>query len=315
MPRLLPLLLLTACSDYALNRNTGSDVFTQTPSAAVDWLFVVDDSCSMAPHQERVGEHFDTLVAALLAAEVDLQMAVVTTDVGGDHGRIRDTVLTPDMPQAEVRFREAVQVGTSGSGFEMGLEASLMALSEPAISGANAGFLREGADLVVLYVSDEEDNSPRSVADHATGLREAVNRSSRTAVQAHALVVLDEATCAQPEFEGSEGTRYAAMAAELGGQAFDLCADDLGPSLEALSTQASGLTDLFPLGDRPVPSSLEVFLDDAPVVCGEDFVLEVVPDRAGKDLVGLRFSRMPPVGSRITAAYTVTHSLPEGPCE
>jgi len=61
------------------------------------------------------------------------------------------------------RFRCLALLGTDGSTYEKGLEAAERALTPPlaAPGGANAGFLREGAYLVVVFLSDENDCSDR----------------------------------------------------------------------------------------------------------------------------------------------------------
>ncbi len=56
-------------------------------------------------------------------------------------------------------FTSNVFVGVCGSGKEQGLEAARLAVSEPLRSGANAGFLRPGARLAVIVVSDDDDCS------------------------------------------------------------------------------------------------------------------------------------------------------------
>ena len=56
-------------------------------------------------------------------------------------------------------FQRNVNVGTCGSGKEQGLRAAQLALSEPLLSGANAGFLRPGSRLAVVIVSDDDDCS------------------------------------------------------------------------------------------------------------------------------------------------------------
>jgi hypothetical protein len=59
--------------------------------------------------------------------------------------------------------------GTSGYGFEMGLEAMQTALSPTLLGGDNAGFLREDALLVVFFVTDENDCSDRGALDKTNG--------------------------------------------------------------------------------------------------------------------------------------------------
>ncbi|HET6347205.1 MAG TPA: vWA domain-containing protein, partial [Myxococcota bacterium] len=82
-------------------------------------------------------------------------------------------------------------LGCQGSGFESGLEAARRAINcaldlpdcpSPSIAQLNAGFIRDAADLVVVFVTDEDDCSfvdpnrylrppdPSSAADQATHL-------------------------------------------------------------------------------------------------------------------------------------------------
>jgi len=78
--------------------------------------------------------------------------------------RIQSTTAPPRILSADSQtlvadFTRNVAVGICGSGREQGLEAARLALSGPALSGANAGFLRSGARLVVVIVSDDDDCS------------------------------------------------------------------------------------------------------------------------------------------------------------
>jgi hypothetical protein len=86
--------------------------------------------------------------------------ALVSVDATGHHltsggGRI----LAADSPTLVQDFVRNVHVGVCGSGKEQGLRAARLALSEPLLSGANAGFLRPGAKLAVIIVSDDDDCS------------------------------------------------------------------------------------------------------------------------------------------------------------
>ncbi|HEX9288431.1 MAG TPA: hypothetical protein VF904_02820 [Anaeromyxobacteraceae bacterium] len=66
-------------------------------------------------------------------------------------------ILEADSPTLADDFKANVKVGTGGSGKEMGLEAARLALTERIADGTNAGFLRPGARLAVIIVSDEDD--------------------------------------------------------------------------------------------------------------------------------------------------------------
>lgn len=75
-------------------------------------------------------------------------------------------ILASSEPDLVDQFALLVGQGVSGSGQEMGLEAMRRALSEPLVSippgaspSGNLGFLRDGAQLLVVIVSDEDDCS------------------------------------------------------------------------------------------------------------------------------------------------------------
>lgn len=58
----------------------------------------------------------------------------------------------------EAAFGEAARTGTCGSGRERGSRAMIEALERTRAGGCNAGFLRDEANLVVIFVSDEDDD-------------------------------------------------------------------------------------------------------------------------------------------------------------
>ena len=68
-------------------------------------------------------------------------------------------VLSAASPTLVADFTSNVAVGVCGSGREQGLAGARLALSEPNLSGPNAGFLRSGARLAVVIISDDDDCS------------------------------------------------------------------------------------------------------------------------------------------------------------
>jgi hypothetical protein len=59
--------------------------------------------------------------------------------------------------------------GTRGNGFEMGLEAAKQALSPALLSSTNQGFLRDGAFLGIIFLTDENDCSDRGALEKTNG--------------------------------------------------------------------------------------------------------------------------------------------------
>lgn len=183
---------------------------------AVDVLFVVDDSNSMAQEQEALSRAIPRVVEALATGDANgdgiqefpaiasLRTGVVSTDMGtggfvvptcdrssfGHDGVLRTrgnparpgcdasypSFLDFDSASATVdEFSRSVScvsmLGTGGCGFEQQLEAVLKALTPSDSSttfhegtgghahGANAGFLRDEAVLLVVMLTDEDDCS------------------------------------------------------------------------------------------------------------------------------------------------------------
>jgi hypothetical protein len=162
------------------------------PGVSTDILFVIDDSVSMREEQEKVARELEGFVSTLAEGPIanDFRIGVVTTGVSehvalgceadaatelrrrpDESGRLQPatlpgdtgagkTILSWDDPDLIERFAALVRRGTAGGGQEMGLEAMRLALTEPLASAQ--GFLRPGARLLVVVVSDEDDCSDPS---------------------------------------------------------------------------------------------------------------------------------------------------------
>ncbi|NMO21029.1 VWA domain-containing protein [Pyxidicoccus fallax] len=158
-----------------------------------DILFVIDNSSSMEDEQEGIAQELPAFVEALKTGSgvvQDFRVGVITTSVylrsfvqgreqfreyadqGGRlqpvpdaAGQATDERFIEGSDQFLVeKFRRLVEQGIDGSGQETPFEAVRLAVTEPlattAISeGGNAGFLRDGARLLVVVVTDEEDCS------------------------------------------------------------------------------------------------------------------------------------------------------------
>ena len=193
---------MTGCVEYDLQRFDGTDVFYQKPADKVDILLVVDNSCSMAPYQTELASNFQSFIQFFVDVDVDYHIGVTTTTVtepwaGGsctqqDINRIPDPghlvfdkVIDPETNNAAQLFSQLVNVGTCGSGSEMGLEAAALALGPE----ADADFLRDDAELSVIFVSDEQDGSPLGVNSYLNEYRASKTDGGRESMDVSALVV------------------------------------------------------------------------------------------------------------------------------
>jgi hypothetical protein len=179
-----------------------TDVATeQNLKDQVDILFMVDDSGSMAPKQTALRARFPDLVKVLddFAAagnKASYHIAVVSSDLGAPGiscGKNRGGKLqqvgagsavgclgpvganyieydqktgTNNLPAGQdlpTTFGCMSNVGDKGCGFEMQLESAYRALHDPIAE--NQGFLRPGAILAVVFVTDEDDCSADPTSD------------------------------------------------------------------------------------------------------------------------------------------------------
>ncbi|MCB9647043.1 MAG: hypothetical protein H6730_10680 [Deltaproteobacteria bacterium] len=175
-----------------------------------DILFVVDNSGSIEAHQQNLAANFASFVnqvagtgdyrIAVISTDLDTSggeqggVSVIThSTVGpyyvlesGDHSacmpiglehacfrnpnasrRVIDSRAL-DRPSVIAAFQDAVRVGACGSGRERGLEAALAALEQDGCTGTP--FLRPGANLILIFVTDEDDASTGPVNQYVQRL-------------------------------------------------------------------------------------------------------------------------------------------------
>ena len=314
-------LLGSACTvDHQIDRRVTIDTFVQEPASAVDSLWVVDNSPSMAEEQLRLADAFGQFVAGLEDSNVDFRIGVVTTDMDLDNtergAMVGDTAFLTAEDDYVTEFRNRVRVGTDGSDKEKGLSAALYALTEPMMSGVNEGFLRADATLAIQFVSDEDDCSDNEAlagegGDACYERREdlvsvkqfitAFQRFKEPGVRfvASSIVGMDISEGCQNSWPGH---RYRTVAEKTGGVIRDICEPDYGMLMGDLGLAVSGIIRVFQLSYAAVEESLEVSVGDT-----------LVPQNTDQgwtydsEYRSLRFDGeyVPPRGATISVRYEV----------
>ncbi len=172
--------------------NSGSDSDGDRGCAAMDILFIIDDSGSMSCEQSMLGMAFGGFISVLEkysndnANEVSYRVGVTSTgrtvnylivnnlipfDIPmnevGMNGRLKRIPSEPnpwidgpdaskDMPSL---FTQLASLGTGGPSYEMPLSCMTLALEKMVPSEPNEGFLRPNALFVVVIITDEDDCS------------------------------------------------------------------------------------------------------------------------------------------------------------
>ncbi|MFT5684704.1 MAG: hypothetical protein ACI8RZ_005648, partial [Myxococcota bacterium] len=276
--RTLPLLLLLACSEYEFAPEpTVSEGDTAPPPidtappesvvhsdswdldevAGIDVLFFGDTSGSMAAELKALGSQVTTFVERLATYTDRWQLLAVT----GPSGCGVNGVLTPQTTDYAALFSAGITTPPGEDDVdEWGLSNSAQAVAESTSGGCNAGFVRDDARLHVIFISDEDDNSPgwdAGDADYWQVYTEAIIAAKGDTNQ----VVFSGVIGPTPKgCDGAEpGTGYAEAITATGGELLSICdawTDDID-----LLVDASVAWPIFHLTETPVQSTIEVFVN------------------------------------------------------
>ncbi len=231
-----------------------ADAFTQG-AADVDILLVVDNSCSMGDEQAALATNFASFISSAQQSSGNWHIGVITTDVMSDRGRLVQTAtnpryLTPNTVNVATLFSQKVQLGTGGSGIEQPFQSMALALTSPALTGANAGFVRPDAALAVVVVTDALEQSPNSVGSYLTTLKQAKqNRADLVSLSVVGPISAPSATCMT---EGAiDDGRFTSAANATGGVLADICTSNWAMELETISRSVFGARRNFELTGTP----------------------------------------------------------------
>jgi hypothetical protein len=237
-----------------------TDTFQQAANAAtLDVLMLVDNSGSMSDKQAALSQQVPAFLQWAQAQGVDFHIGIVTTDMdsASESGRLQGvpTVLTPNTTNLAQVFASRILVGTNGSGDERGIDAILSALQAPLVNTTNAGFLRAGAALGVLVLSDEEDYSAVAINDAIAQLR-----AVKPNIRVNAIVTPGGGCPAGV----SDGARYLALTQAFGGTAESICAASWTSALTSWGA-ITGPRSRFTLSRPARPQGMVVRVNGTPI--------------------------------------------------
>jgi hypothetical protein len=254
--------IIVALKGEGVATNDQTDTFQQANRPEIDLLLVIDDSCSMGPKQTSVANNLNTFMQWASQLQVDYHIGVTTTDVrntptGANKptaGCLRGSPLyiTPATPNATTAFANNVRVGTTGSAYELGLEASYEAFQSTKLSGCNQGFYRPDAALSIIYIADESDQSPQPTAFYINFFRNLKGVRNASKIRASAIAGGPNDRCADLI---SSDARYFDVAQQLGGLQISICNANWGQTLSQLGSLTFGYRSQFFLSRPADPSS------------------------------------------------------------
>jgi hypothetical protein len=235
-----------------------TDRTEQAEQPRVDVLWVIDNSCSMAEEQAAVVENFPLFINYFVESNLDWHVGVVSTDMmdPNHRGTLRSAngvnYIDSSTPDPIGTFVQMAQMGINGSGTEQGLDTAYTAL-ELKRNTVNYGFRRDDADLSLITISDEDDQSTEISINEFIGW---LNNLKTTDVQvSYSSVVSPSPTCATAYEPGS---RYTQVTKDVGGLLWSVCRNDWALLLDELGLLATEQRRIFPLSHQPTVSTIEV---------------------------------------------------------
>ena len=236
-----------------------TDTFEQEGASDVDILFVIDNSGSMLQNQTNFKDNFDSFINAFYNAGIGYQIGFITTD---NKNLVSNSIITNLSPDPVTEVNDIIDlISTHGMGHEKGLLYSYLATQLGEWAGLGSSFLRPSARLVVIYLSDEPDQSsptvsPIQVSNHLLALK-----GSLAMVTAHA-VAGDFPSGCTGNGSAQFGDGYYDVVSDLNGTFLSICSSSWGLQMDSLARN-SMLPNSFPLSNTPVVSSIEAYVDGA----------------------------------------------------
>ena len=279
----------------------------------VDILFINDDSASMMSKQNKLGAALNPFITNL--KNVDWQLGITTTDItDGPYGvkgsliPMKGTalkILNKDAPNYASVFAKTIHADVletcneadipCPSSDERPLMATVMAMQKRFTD--NSGFFRDGADLAVVILSDEDEGSDGTDAIAAAAVMYAFNAvfgKGRTLTAYGIIVRPGDTACytEQAPTSGHYGNLISQFVTLTGGVTGSICDADYSSTLAKIGQRVHDAVKTITL--KYTPNVATVQLNIVPFDSSLTWTI------TGKQIV---FNKAPAKGTRIDVVY------------
>ena len=271
------------------------DSFEQPFSVdGVDIVWLIDRSGSMDRFDQAVIDGIGQMMNALPA--VGWRLGITTTD----HLNSSSVSHFPLVPGDTVADAELIYNSLSNFAHR---EAGFDALHGYLINNAyNQSWLRDDAALLVVFVSDEDEQSTVQFSSAPAGLQEFIqwygNRRASVFMASVVNVPIAESVCDGWSASHYAGTRYIDATNFFGGVVVDICEEDWSAGVAAASSQVEPHEE-WPLTHTPIEDTLIVFEDTVPMA-DADWVYNAATN-------SVEFLVVPYEGALVEIGYVIDH--------
>ena len=258
----------------------------------VDIIWLIDQSGSMNQHAQSVVNGIEAMMLALPPTGWRLG---ISTTAWQNSASIQEF---PLIPGATVQDAWDAYNAIGNYGLEAGFDSLYSYMID---NTYNPTWLRPDAGLLVVFVSDEEEQSNHHFNNSALGLQDFINwyAGQRSSVFVASIVNLPpaESLCNNSHHWSYTGQRYIDATNYFGGTVVDICSTDWAPGVQAAATQVQPY-DSWELSYTPIEDTLIVFVD---FVEFTDWTYDVLSNRVNFDIT-------PPEGSLVEIGYVIDYS-------
>jgi hypothetical protein len=185
-------------------------------------------------------------------------------------------------------------------GTEAGFDALYAYLEE---NPYNQSWLRPTAGLLVVFVSDEDEQSSRDFSGNPDGVIDFINwyGNQRQSVFLASIVNVHQSQNECGGFVSNlfVGHRYMDATDAFGGVTIDICSEDWAPGVQAATSQVEP-HEAWPLTYHPIEDTLIVFVDTVEMA-ETDWVYDATNNE-------VEFIVVPPEGSLVEIGYVIDYS-------
>lgn len=228
------------------------DSFTQVGAfEEIDILWVIDKSCSMNTHNASLIDGVGAMMNNL-PTDVNWRLKMITAG-----GIVTQTTTFP-LTRGDTTADALDMLNLlPNDGYEKGFDAVKNYIMYDAYAKT---WMRNDASLLVVFVSDEEEQSAQTVADFTIwyeNIRNSVYMASIVNVKS------EDSICTWTPSGSSVGEKYMDATNYFSGNVIDICEEDWGTAVEEATNQIEPYED-YMLTHVPYEGTIVVFEDGKP---------------------------------------------------
>ena len=259
----------------------------------IDIVWLIDKSGSMTQHANSVVAGIEQMMLSLPPA--GWRLGITTSSWTDSNG----TQQFPLVPGDTVQDAWDAYNNTGNGHYEAGFDALYAYLIE---NQYNQSWLRQDAGLLVVFVSDEDEQSTRDFTSTAAGLQDFINwyGHQRNSVFLASIINIHETQndCTWGVPALYVGDRYMDATNAFGGVVVDICSPDWAPGVQAATAQTAPHEE-WELTYTPLVDTLIVF---------EDFVEKDSAEWQYNALTNsVEFVVIPPEGALVEIGYVIDY--------